>query len=77
MNALIPLYVTLQTFVQDRAEQLQERRERGDRGASALEYGALIAVAAVVIAILYGAINGTFAKKVGEAVENLFKGGSS
>lgn len=42
MNPMIPLFVTLQTFVQDRVEQLKERH---DRGASALEYGALIIVA--------------------------------
>ncbi|MEU8801499.1 hypothetical protein [Spirillospora sp. NPDC048819] len=76
MNSLIPLYVTLQTFVQDRAQQLKDRH---DRGVSALEYGALIVVAALVVGILYGLINDTVKEKVSTAISDLFNpgGGSS
>ncbi|GAA0569817.1 DUF4244 domain-containing protein [Actinomadura livida] len=77
MNSLIPLYVTLQTFVQDRAERL---KERSDRGVSALEYGALIVVAALVVGILYSLINGSVRTSVSNAITKLFNpggGGSS
>ena len=76
MNPMIPLFVTLQTFVQDRAEQLRDRR---DRGASALEYGALIVVAALIVGILYSLIDGTVRTKISEAITSLFnpKGAAS
>ncbi|XRQ11804.1 hypothetical protein ACN3XK_13215 [Actinomadura welshii] len=72
MNSLIPLYITLQGFVQDRVERL---RERDDRGVSALEYGALIIVAALVVGILYGLINDTVKDKVSTAITDLFSPG--
>ncbi|RFU37299.1 hypothetical protein DZF91_33585 [Actinomadura logoneensis] len=78
MNALIPLYVTLQTFVQDRAEQVgRQIRERQDAGVSALEYGALIVVAAVVVGILYGLVNGSVRQNVTQAINKLFNPGSA
>ncbi|SPT50411.1 hypothetical protein [Actinomadura madurae] len=74
MNPMIPLFVTLQTFVQDRVEQLKERH---DRGASALEYGALIIVAALIVGILYTAINTTVRTKITEAITSLFSPGGA
>lgn len=70
-NTLIPLYVTLQTFVQGRVEKLQER----DRGASALEYGALILVGAAIIAVLWTAFNSNVKTQVSDAIKNMFTSG--
>ncbi|MEV4253563.1 hypothetical protein AB0J52_10380 [Spirillospora sp. NPDC049652] len=72
-NTLIPLYVTLQTFVQGRVEKLQER----ERGASALEYGALILVGAAVIAVLWAAFNANVKDQVSNAVKNMFTDGGA
>lgn len=49
MNPLIPLIVTLQTFAFDRVERLKERE---DRGAGLVEYGALLVLAAAILAAL-------------------------
>jgi Flp pilus assembly pilin Flp len=49
MNALIPIVVTLQNFVLDRVERFNERE---DRGAGLVEYGALLVLAAAILAAL-------------------------
>lgn len=72
MNGLIPLYVTLSTFMHDRVERLKSRE---DRGAQGIEYAALIVLAAAIIGILWGA--GVFEKVssgVTTAVTKLFPG---
>ncbi|MEU5880324.1 hypothetical protein [Spirillospora sp. NPDC047279] len=71
MNPIIPLYVTLQTFVQDRVQRMKDE----DRGASAIEYAALILVAGVIIVALIAAVNNTVLPKMGEAITNMFNGG--
>jgi Flp pilus assembly pilin Flp len=48
---------------------------KNDRGAGALEYGALIALAAVVVGIVYAAVPGVAEPKVKDAVCRLFGGG--
>jgi Flp pilus assembly pilin Flp len=74
MNPIVPLYSTLQMFVQDRFEQV---RERTDRGASGLEYGALIVLAALIIGILFSAINGTVRTSITQAITDLFNPGGA
>ncbi|MGK5554980.1 Flp family type IVb pilin [Actinomadura kijaniata] len=69
MNPIIPLYVTLQTFVQDRVEQV---KERSDRGASAIEYGALLVVSAVVIGVLVSIANTEFKTAVTGKIKEVF-----
>ncbi|MEU4827529.1 DUF4244 domain-containing protein [Actinomadura sp. NPDC023710] len=84
MNQIIPLYVTAQTFVQDRADGVQERaagvirelRERRDRGATGIEYAALILVAAAVIGVLIAVVNSTLKTQFTNAINNLFGGGN-
>lgn len=49
MNPIIPLVVTMQTFMCDRVERL---KERSDRGAGMVEYGALIILVAAILAVL-------------------------
>ena len=44
---MLSLYVTLQVLVADRRERLRD--ERGDRGATAVEYGLMVALIAAVI----------------------------
>lgn len=73
MNPLIPLYVTLQTFVQDRVERL---REHSDRGVSALEYAGLaIIVGAVFTGIVGMGIPGQVKSLMGSAITSIFSGG--
>lgn len=71
-HAVLALQLTLQAFVQDRLEHLEEKR---DRGVSAMEYGALILVAAAVIGILMTAIDGPVKTGVNNAITKLFGGG--
>ncbi|MBO2463762.1 Flp family type IVb pilin [Actinomadura violacea] len=72
MNPIIPLYVTLQTFVQDRVENLQARRERGATG---IEYAALILVSAAIIGVLIAVVNSTLKTQFTGALNKLFGGG--
>lgn len=76
MYSIIPLCANVQTFVQGRFEQL---KDRNDRGVSALEYGALIVVAALVVGILYSLINESVRDSVSTAISDLFspEGGGS
>jgi Flp pilus assembly pilin Flp len=74
MNPIIPLYVTLQTFVHDRVERF---KDKDDRGASAVEYAALIVLAAAIIGALYASgVVTTASTKVKEAVDKIFSGGA-
>ncbi|MFA1545099.1 hypothetical protein [Actinomadura chokoriensis] len=45
-------YVTLQTFVMDRVDKIREDRERG---ASLIEYAALLVLVGAIVAALYAA----------------------
>lgn len=74
MNPIIPLYVTLSTFVLDRVERMKSRE---DRGASMVEYGALlILVSAILAALIAVDVDGVVGNKVKETVEQIFKGGT-
>lgn len=76
MNSLIPLYVTLSTFVSNRVERVKSRHE--DRGASMIEYGALlILVSAIIAALLASNIDDTIKTKVTELVNEIFGGGKA
>ena len=48
-------------------------RDREEAGATGLEYAGMIAVAALVVALIWSAINGAgVTTKVGTAIEDLF-----
>lgn len=53
MNALIPVYVKTQNFIEDRAEAYKRHLEQRDRGAGIVEYAGLIVLAAAILAALY------------------------
>jgi Flp pilus assembly pilin Flp len=75
MNRLIPLYVTLSTFVSNRAERMKSRE---DRGASMIEYGALlILISAIIAALIASDIDGIIGTKVKELVNQIFSGGQA
>ncbi|MGH3387947.1 MAG: hypothetical protein ACRDOO_03630 [Actinomadura sp.] len=72
---MIPLYVTLSTFVSNRVERVKSRE---DRGASMIEYGALlILVSAIIAALLASNIDDTIKTKVTELVNEIFGGGKA
>ncbi|MFC0037858.1 hypothetical protein [Actinomadura rayongensis] len=76
---LIPLYVTLHTFVLDRVERLAENagraRRNGDRGASLIEYAALLVLVAAIVGALYKAgIIKRLSDAVSKALDDIFKG---
>jgi Flp pilus assembly pilin Flp len=72
VNRLIPLYVTLSTFVHTRVEQL---RERDDRGASAMEYGGLLALLLTIFTALFGlGLNNKVGNAFSTALGGIFKG---
>lgn len=74
MRPILPLVVTLQTFVQGRIERLKENR---DRGASAIEYAGLILIAGVIIVFLVTFAKNTIVPKITTALNNIFNGGGS
>lgn len=75
MNSLIPLYVTTSNFVAGRVERLKSRE---DRGASMIEYGALlILISAIIAALIASDIDGIIGKKVKELVNQIFQGGQA
>lgn len=75
MNSLIPLYVTTSNFVADRVERFKSRE---DRGASMIEYGALlILISAIIAALIASDIDGIIGKKVKELVNQIFQGGQA
>lgn len=74
MNALIPFYVTLSTFVRDKAERVQKRYVGQDRGASIIEYVALLFVIALIVAAIHAAkIDTKVKEKATEALNKIFK----
>ncbi|MQA85137.1 MAG: hypothetical protein GEV03_11050 [Streptosporangiales bacterium] len=48
MKALLPIYLAVTGFVHDRAEQMRERRERGQNTLEYLGLAIIIAIALVV-----------------------------
>jgi Flp pilus assembly pilin Flp len=73
MNPLIPLYVTLSTFVQNRVERLSQLRE--DKGASLIEYAALLILVAAIVTALYAAgIINQLTTAVTNALSQIFGG---
>jgi len=73
MNRMIPLYVTLSTFVQDKAERVRNRYVGQDRGASIIEYVALLFVVALIVAAIHAAKIDTRVKnKTGDALNKIF-----
>ncbi|MGH3373290.1 MAG: hypothetical protein ACRDP6_00985 [Actinoallomurus sp.] len=73
MNPMIPLFVTLSTFVGDKAKRIQKRYVGDDRGASIVEYIALLFIVALIVAAVYGSgIDQTIKAKAVSAVNKVF-----
>lgn len=73
MNAMLPLYVTLSTFVQDKASSVRKRYADNDKGAPLIEYVALLFVVALIVAALHAAnIDKTVQAKAGEVLQKIF-----
>lgn len=73
MNSLIPLYVTMRSFVEDRVERF---RRPEDRGAGVVEYAAMLVLAgALVVALMETNIDTELKEAVQEALGDLFGGG--
>lgn len=73
MNRVIPLFVTLSTFVGDSAKRIQKRYVGDDRGASIVEYIALLFIVALIVAAVYGSgIDQTIKAKAVSAVNKVF-----
>jgi hypothetical protein len=73
MNRMIPLFVTLSTFVGDNAKRIQKRYTGDDRGASIVEYIALLFIVALIVAAVYGSgIDQTIKAKAVSAVNKVF-----
>lgn len=68
MNPIIPLVVTMQTFMYGRFERL---KERSDRGAGMVEYGALIILVAAILAVLLK--DNAIGKAVKDGITNAMK----
>ena len=74
MTRMLPLYVTLSTFVQDKVGRVQRRYAGADRGASIIEYVALLFVIALIVAAIHAAnIDKTVQTKAGDALNKIFK----
>lgn len=74
MRPILPLVVTLQSFVEGRLEQFKENR---DRGASAIEYAGLILIAGVIIVFLVGYATKTIVPTITNKLGAIFGGGGS
>jgi Flp pilus assembly pilin Flp len=73
MNPLIPLFVTISTFVGDSAKRVQKRYIGDDRGASMVEYIALIFIVALIVAAVKASgIDQTIESKAVAAVNKVF-----
>ncbi len=73
MNPMIPLFVTLSTFVGDQAKRIQKRYTGDDRGASIVEYIALLFIVALIVAAVHGSgIDQTIKSKAVAAVNKVF-----
>ncbi|GGQ15898.1 Flp pilus assembly pilin Flp [Actinomadura coerulea] len=83
MNPILPLYVHTDTFVRNRADDVQdfvrtriERiRDAEDRGASAIEYAGLVLIAGIIVVFLIGAAKNTILPKITDAINQMFGGG--
>ncbi|HEV7935643.1 MAG TPA: hypothetical protein VGP70_25420 [Actinomadura sp.] len=74
MNPIIRTYMTVHSFVHNRVERF---KDPDDRGASAVEYAALIILAAALIGALYASgVVSTASTKVSSAVNAIFNGGA-
>lgn len=74
MNRMLPLYVTLSTFAADKVARVQRRYTGADRGASIIEYVALLFVVALIVAAIHAAnIDKTVQTKAGDALKQIFK----
>jgi Flp pilus assembly pilin Flp len=75
MNQIVRTYVTVHSFIHSRVERF---KDPNDRGASAVEYAALIILAAALIGALYASgVVSTASTKVSSAVNAIFNGGAS
>jgi Flp pilus assembly pilin Flp len=73
MNPLIPLYVTATTFFQEKVDRLGELHK--DKGASLIEYAALLVlVAAIVTALFAAGIISKLTTAVTAALTKIFNG---
>jgi Flp pilus assembly pilin Flp len=73
MNPMIPLFVTLSTFVGDKAKRIQKRYTGDDRGASLIEYIALLFIVALIVAAVHGSgIDQIIKTNAVEAVNKVF-----
>jgi Flp pilus assembly pilin Flp len=73
MNPMIPLFVTLSTFVGGKANRIQRRYIGDDRGASIVEYIALLFIVALIVAAVHGSgIDQTIKAKAVSAVNKVF-----
>lgn len=57
MNTMIPMYVYTTNFISDRVEVIKGHYTDRDRGANLVEYAGLIVLAAIILGLVYGAIN--------------------
>jgi Flp pilus assembly pilin Flp len=73
MNRMLLLYVGLSTFTRDKVERAQKRYVGEDRGASIIEYVALLFVVALIVAAIHAAKIDTKVKsKTTEALNKIF-----
>ena len=49
MNPMVPLFVTLSTLVEDKTKRIRKRYIGDDRGASIVEYIALLFIVALIV----------------------------
>ena len=73
MSRMILFYVTCAALVRDTAERAQRRYDGKDRGASMVEYAALIVLAgAIFVALDKAGIISTVKDKTSQAISDLF-----
>ena len=69
---MLSLFVTLQVLVTDRRDLM---RERSDRGATAVEYGLMVALIAAVIIFAVGALGIALDVKFSDVAEKIGNAG--
>jgi cbb3-type cytochrome oxidase subunit 1 len=74
MKAILPAYVAATNFIADRKSQL---KQRDDRGAEFVEWGAMLLVIAAIVAVLVGSTDIQDAIETGikDAVDLVFEKG--
>lgn len=73
MNPMVPLFVTLSTLVEDKTKRIRKRYIGDDRGASIVEYIALLFIVALIVAAVHGSgIDKTIQSKAVAAVNKVF-----